>query len=137
MSSNVKDIGIIYLKLALFSGLLGTAFSVLVRRCALFILGSILVSGARYLTNIATTSGLVGWESSPVNIACLVKAFLISNQVNVIMRVVIPMVKVKLLESNSEGTYKKELVLACDRHYITSNGMWERHLEGYVITRVT
>ena len=137
MSSNVKDIGIIYLKLALFSGLLGTAFSVLVRRCALFILGSILVNGARYLTNIATTSGLVGWESSPVNIACLVKAFLISNQVNVIMRVVIPMVKVKLLESNSEGTYRKELVLACDRHYITSNGMWERHLEGYVITRVT
>ena len=36
---NVKDIGIISLKLALFSGLLVTAFSVLVRRCALFILG--------------------------------------------------------------------------------------------------
>ena len=72
-----------------------------------------------------------------MNIACLVKAFLISNQVNVMMRVVIPMVKVKLLESNSEGTYRKELVLACDRHYITSNGMWERHLEGYVITQVT
>ena len=36
---NVKDIGIRSLKLALFSGLLGTAFSVLVRRCALFILG--------------------------------------------------------------------------------------------------
>ena len=47
------------------------------------------------------------------------------------------MVKVKLLESNSEGTYRKELVLACDRHYITSNGMWGRHLEVYVITRVT
>ena len=137
MSSNAKDIGIIYLKLALFSGLLGTAFSVLVRRCALFILGSTLKSGTRYLINIATTSGLVGWGSFPVNIACLVKAFLISNQVNVMMRVVIPMVKVKLLESNSEGTYRKELVLACDRHYITSNGMWERHLEGYVITQVT
>ena len=53
------------------------------------------------------------------------------------MRVVIPMVKIKLFESNSESTYRKELVLACDRHYITSNGMWERHLEGYVITQVT
>ena len=107
---NVKDIGIISLKLALFSGLLVTAFSVLVRRCALFILGYLPGSAGgvtRYLTNIATTSGLVGWESSPVNIACLVKAFLISNQVNVMMRVVIPMVKVKLLESNSEGTYRK------------------------------
>ena len=81
MSSNAKDIGIIYLKLALFSGLLGTAFSVLVRRCALFILGYLPGSAGgvtRYLTNIATTPGLVGWESSPVNIGCL-KVSLILN----------------------------------------------------------
>ena len=31
MSSNAKDIGILYLIFALFSGLLGTAFSVLIR----------------------------------------------------------------------------------------------------------
>jgi len=31
MSSNAKDIGIIYLIFALFSGLLGTSFSVLIR----------------------------------------------------------------------------------------------------------
>ena len=80
MSSNAKDIGIIYLKLALFSGLLGTAFSVLVRRCALFILASL---RGRYLTNIVTTLDLIGGENSPMNIACLIKISLISNQVNI------------------------------------------------------
>ena len=134
MSSNAKDIGVLYLIFALFSGMLVTTFSVPVRRCALFILGN---SIPRYLTIVAVTSDSVGRESSPVNIAYLVKASLILNQVNVMMRVVIPMVKVKLLESNSPGHYRKGLVLACDRHYVTSNGMWERPLEGYVIARVT
>ena len=60
MSSNAKDIGIIYLILALFSGLLGTAFSVLVRHCALFILSFIFKNETRYLTNIAATLDLVG-----------------------------------------------------------------------------
>ena len=31
MSSNAKDIGILYLIFALFSGLVGTAFSILIR----------------------------------------------------------------------------------------------------------
>lgn len=34
LSSNAKDIGVLYLIFALFSGLVGTAFSVLVRLCA-------------------------------------------------------------------------------------------------------
>ena len=62
-------INVLFYKFALLSGLLGIAFSVFVRRCALFILSFIFINETLqgYLTNIAARSDLVGWENYPIN----------------------------------------------------------------------
>lgn len=52
---------------ALFSGLLGTAFSVLVRRFAFLVFGA---GSPHYSSIIVTVSDLTGGESLPVNLAC-------------------------------------------------------------------
>jgi len=68
----------LYLIFALFSGLLGTAFSVLVRRCALLLLVD---KVNHYSTHIVTATRLVGLERVPMNIASLYKAPLKGNRV--------------------------------------------------------
>jgi hypothetical protein len=59
-----------------------------------------------------TTSGLVGFEKIPMNLAYLPKASVKGNQVPCMKQVVVPMVKVILLKLYLEGTSRKGLVLA-------------------------
>lgn len=70
--------GTLYLMFALFSGLLGTAFSVLVRRCVRFLF---IDPVNLHSSCMLTASGLVGFERGPTNIACLLKALNSGNQV--------------------------------------------------------
>ena len=101
---------------ALFSGLLGTAFSVLVRRCASFMFAELF---SLYSFHIVTASSLVGSESCPMNLAYLLKAQSKRIQVTNPERAVVPMVKVLLLELYLESTSRKGLMHPCYRHYIS------------------
>ena len=86
---------------ALFSGLLGTAFSVLVRRFAFLVLGAV---SPRYSSIIVTVSDLAGGESPPVNLACSLEATPKRNQVLKGLRTVVLMAKVVLLEPYPKST---------------------------------
>ena len=134
LSTNAKDIGTLYLMFALFSGLLGTAFSVLVRRCAKLLLNDPFIL---HSSNMLTTSGLVGLERAPMNIACLSKALSIWNQVWESMRVVVPMVKTTLFKLYLKGTSRKGSKLAWNRLCILIEIMYVRILIRCNITQIT
>jgi heme/copper-type cytochrome/quinol oxidase subunit 1 len=54
-STNAKEIGTLYLIFAVFSGMIGTAFSVLVRLCPIF---ATVALTHLHLTTMLVTSGL-------------------------------------------------------------------------------
>jgi len=70
-STNAKEIGTLYLIFSVFAGMIGTAFSVLVRRCAQFVFIDLV---NHHSFNMMIASSLAGIERLPVNIACLLKA---------------------------------------------------------------
>lgn len=109
MSSNAKDIGTLYLIFALFSGLLGTAFSVLVRPCPIFV---VVDKVHHHLINMMTSTDLGLGESPRSNIAYPSKASKEVIHVSNESRDVVPMVKVTLLEPNPLVTSRKGLVHA-------------------------
>lgn len=96
LSCNAKDIGTLYLIFALFSGLVGTAFSVLVRLCALFVIVS---PAYLYSIDMETASSLGICESIILNIAYLLEACKMAIPITHETQAVVPMVKVRLLES--------------------------------------
>ena len=136
LSSNAKDIGVLYLMFALFSGLVGTSFSVLVRLCLLQEL--VEVGGAHhYLVNIMTTLGSGARENLVLNIAYSVKAWMLEIQESsILVPVVVPMIKDKLLEPNPLDTYRKGLVHAWSWYYNVFFDKLIRSKEDYTISRV-
>jgi group II intron reverse transcriptase/maturase len=133
-STNAKEIGTLYFIFAVFSGMIGTAFSVLVRLCTL-----IAIVGETHLhsTNMLATSGLGLGESPRLNIAYLLEACNMGIKVTIEVQVAVPMVKVKLPGSNPLVTSGKGLVLALNRYYDMFFDKSVQSEKGYRVRRVT
>ena len=89
--------------------MIGTAFSVLVRLCALYLVGNKIL---HHLVNMMTSSDLGRRESLRLNIAYLPKAKKSKIHVYDSTQDVVPMVKVVLLESNPLVTSGEGLIHA-------------------------
>jgi hypothetical protein len=77
--------------------MIGTAFSVLVRPCAIF---ATVRKSHLHLIIMLATSGLGQGENPRLNLAYLLKAYKMVIQESIEMQVAVSMVKVILLESN-------------------------------------
>src|SRR4051812_770405 len=124
MSSNAKDIGILYLIFALFSGLLGTAFSVLVRlrvavmfECPSLQHFTIAINGYPLLLFVLIPSRLDKEETSLLNIASLLKGKKSINSVCDYSRGISSMVKSTLIELYLVVASRKGLSHSDDRTY--------------------
>ena len=133
-STNAKEIGTLYLIYSIFAGMIGTAFSVLVRLCAVFATVGLT---HLHLTIMLATSGLGQGESSWLNLAYLLKACKMIIKVLIEMQVAVPMVKVILLESYPLVTSREELVHALSRYYDMFSNKLIQLEKGYIVRRVT
>jgi group II intron reverse transcriptase/maturase len=113
-STNARDIGTLYFILALFSGLIGTAFSMLVRHCALYEFDVLYILQCLYLL---TPSRLDKGESPELNIASSQKGCNIFNLDKIKTQGVISMAKAILPEPNSSDVSRKGLRHAWNRSY--------------------
>lgn len=119
---------------SVFAGMIGTAFSVLVRRCAHFVCVTYRLLRPSYTL---TTSSLARRESRLVNLACSLEAGKVGNQLDTLPRVVVPMVKVWLPESYPESASRKGRMLSCYRHSTESTCLLGRLVEGSSVTQTT
>nr|YP_010424016.1 hypothetical protein NQV51_mgp39 [Aspergillus sclerotioniger]USH57614.1 hypothetical protein [Aspergillus sclerotioniger] len=103
------------------------------RRCAWLLLVD---KFNQHSSNMLTTSDLVGFERSPMNIACLRKAIDIGTQVKMSRRVVVPMVKTTLFELYLKSTSREGSMLAWNRHCISIETMYVRILIRCDITHI-
>ena len=133
-STNAKEIGTLYLIYSIFAGMIGTAFSVLVRLCAVFATVGLT---HLHLTIMLATSGLGQGESSWLNLAYLLEACKMIIKVLIEMQVAVPMVKVILLESYPLVTSREELVHALSRYYDMFSNKSIQLEKGYIVRRVT
>lgn len=125
--------GSLYLIFALFSGLLGTAFSVLVRPCVML---AIVISDHHHLTTMMTTSDLGQRENPRLNIAYPSKANKLVIHVSNESQVVVPKVKVTLLEPYPLVTSRKGLVLAWNWYYDMIFDKLAQSQIGYIVRQV-
>lgn len=133
-STNAKEIGTIYLIFAVFAGMIGTAFSVLVRRCALFMfVEKFHQRSSKTLTAPSLTRG----ESSLVNLACLSKAVKILKRISIHPQAVIPMMKVALLEVHPESTSWEGSAGIRHSRNTLSTYLLIRHVDGSIVTQTT
>lgn len=124
--------GTFYLIFALFSGLLGTAFSVLVRR----LLDNWFVRESQQRSsNTLTTSVLGRRESLLLNLAWLPKTGKVGKQWTTHPWVVVSMVKSALIEVYWEDTSGKGSKLDCNRFSTRTRCMLKRHLVGSFVVQ--
>lgn len=124
LSCNAKDIGTLYLIFALFSGLVGTAFSVLVRLCAIVMLECLTL--LHFTPIMLIPSGLGKGESSLLNLASLWKGKKSWNSVSDHFRGIVSMVKSILIEFYLVVASRKGLSLADYRTYHRMSALWVR-----------
>lgn len=134
LSSNAKDIGTLYLIFSLFSGLIGTAFSILVRLCAVVMVG--INKDPHYLTEIMMSSNLGPHENVGSNLACLTEVSKAGIHINATMQDIAPMVKVILLELHPLAASGKGLVHVWYWYYMMITVMLIWTVIGYIIMQV-